>query len=799
MCRLIGDASVIILYSQSFVNTFSKKVFWGLSEPPSVLHIRISLRLLLRVVDFSGVCPHLRYEDAVLAVALRDADVVAHVVGAEETADLDVILDPGHPGRNVQGERLFAAVHGHDVDLILILSRIDHIVMAGHQLHEGTSLQHRVTLMHTAEVIMELDQLEVLVAPRVRTAAVRLGPAGHAGFVAVVEGRCARPGHLHHRPQTIECRGNANIRSGRTARADAADGLVCPRHKAAVVMIRELVHRAENRVLRHAGHMVEDRVEEHLTVPAHRLVFRVGVLLHTGQEPGHRFHEGIVVHDGIPLVTLQPAERVAVVLGEDDGLRIRFFHHHAELLPEHVVVGRGVAEIGGDIETPAIDIIWCTHPLASDLEDRFCKLTGALIVQLRQGIIAPPLLVAVVVRPGFVTVIAERKIIVVRAVLALVRTRGISIGLILIVIEAGTVHPLVEGATVVEHTVDDDTHAAGMAGLDELDEELVAGLEVFTTRGADRVAGRTGVVVLPVLDEGAAVLHDLADMRIDVVVVLRIVLVVRRRHKKRVEVDDADAEALDIVELRAHAGEVTAVKPVYVECLDRGVPVLNTTRCSAEVDVFVVDDVIRRVAIAEAIDEDLVHDGTLRPVRDMESRHQAVREFTIHVVADAEAVEMQSLWALLDEKAVALGGLTDHNLMLIIVEACVTLDEPHLRAAVGFVEKDIDGIHVLPCCPKSERNGISRIRLLRDAVAGRPRGVQCRLVNRTLVHLLSYFPTDLFSVPGRTSRPGNLSISYVRSCPASIPLRAGCRHSENSLADARLSETEFTDRTLPHR
>ena len=729
---------------------------------PSVLHIRICLRLFLRVVDLSGVCAHLGDEDAVLAVALRDADVVAHVVGAEEAADLDVVLDPGYPGRDVQGHRLFTAVYGHDGDLILILSRIDHIVMAGHELHERASLQHRVTLMHTAEVIMELDELEVLVTPRVRAAAVRLGPAGHTGFVTVVEGRCARPGHLHHRTQTIDCLRNAGICSGRAARSDAADGLVRARHETAVVMIRELVHRAENRVLRHPGHVVEDRVEEHLTIPAHRLVFRVGMLLHAGQEPGHRLHEGVVVHDGIPLVALQPAERVAVMLGEDDGVRVRFLDHHAEPLPEHVVVGRGVSEVGGDIETPAVDIIWRTHPLASDLEDRLGEITGALVVQLREGIIAPPLLVAVVVRPGLVTVIAERKIIVVRAVLALVRTRGISIGLILIVIEAGTVHPLVEGAAVVEDAVDDDTHAAGMAGLDELDEELVAGLEVFTARGADRVAGRAGVVVLPVLDEGATVLHDLSDMRIDVVVVLRVVLVVRRRHEKRVEVDDADAEALDIVQLRAHAGEVTAVKSVHVKGLDRGVPVLNTTRCPAEVDVFVVDDVVRRVAITEAIDEDLVHDGALRPVRDMETRHQAVRELAVHVVADAEAVEMQPFLALHDEKAVALGGLTDHDLMLIIVEACVTLDELHLRAAVGFVEKDIDGIHVLPCCPKSERNGISRIRLLRDAVAGRSGGVECCLVNRTLVHLLYYFPTDLYSVPGRTSRPGR---SIHLMCP----------------------------------
>lgn len=187
--------------------------FWCLSPLrfPSVLHIRISLRLLLRVVDFSGVCPHLGYEDAVLAVALRDTDVVAHVVGAEKAADLDVILDSGHPGRDVQGHRFVTAVHDHDGDLILILSRVNHVIVTGHELHEGTSLHHRIAVMHAAEVIMELDELEILVAPRVRAAAVRLGPAGHAGFITVVEGRCARPGHLHHRTQTVERLRNADV------------------------------------------------------------------------------------------------------------------------------------------------------------------------------------------------------------------------------------------------------------------------------------------------------------------------------------------------------------------------------------------------------------------------------------------------------------------------------------------------------------------------------------------------------------------------------------------------------------
>ena len=49
-------------------------------------------------------------------------------------------------------------------------------------------------------------------------------------------------------------------------------------------------------------------------------------------------------------------------------------------------------------------------------------------------------------------------------------------------------------------------------------------------------------------------------MRIDIIIVLNIVFVIRWRYKKRVEIDDLHTELLKIIELIQHALQIAAVK-----------------------------------------------------------------------------------------------------------------------------------------------------------------------------------------------------------------------------------------------
>ena len=63
----------------------------------------------------------------------------------------------------------------------------------------------------------------------------------------------------------------------------------------------------------------------------------IAVLLHTGEEPGHGLHERIVVHDSIPFVALQPVSSIAVMLCQNDCLRIGLFYRFPEFLPEMMI------------------------------------------------------------------------------------------------------------------------------------------------------------------------------------------------------------------------------------------------------------------------------------------------------------------------------------------------------------------------------------------------------------------------------------------------------------------------------
>ena len=177
------------------------------------------------------------------------------------------------------------------------------------------------------------------------------------------------------------------------------------------------------------------------------------MLLHAGEKPCKRLHKGAVVHDGIPLVAAQPGRRIAVILRQNQCVRIGLPHRLAELLPELMVEALGMPEIRRHIKAPSVAVIRRRNPFLSDLEDLVLQFLRALIIQLRQGVKAPPLLIIVVIRPA-----VRRKIkkFSVRTVCGLVRPRRI---LSAPGIDALAVHPPVKRSAVIENTVQNHPHA----------------------------------------------------------------------------------------------------------------------------------------------------------------------------------------------------------------------------------------------------------------------------------------------------------------------------------------------------
>ena len=174
----------------------------------------------------------------------------------------------------------------------------------------------------------------------------------------------------------------------------------------------------------------------------------ITVFLNTSQEPGNRLHKCIIVHNGIPLIALQPFLWISIMLCQYNCIWICLFDCVTEHSPELVIIFLRMSEICCYIQSPTIHIIWRGHPFLCYIQNIFHQFWGIFIVQLWKCIMPPPTIVGGIVRPYlFVIKLKER----------LIRTApGYKCSLLvafLILIDTLTIHPFVEGTAMVKYTI----------------------------------------------------------------------------------------------------------------------------------------------------------------------------------------------------------------------------------------------------------------------------------------------------------------------------------------------------------
>ena len=104
------------------------------------------------------------------------------------------------------------------------------------------------------------------------------------------------------------------------------------------------------------------------------------------------------------------------------------------------------------------------------------------------------------------------------------------------------------------------------------------------------------------------------------IIILRIIFMVGRGDKQRVEIDHFDSEILQIIQLLSYALQIAAVE---IADIHRGrplIPVLYVMHMAPDVGVFIVEYIILLIAPAETVRIDLIHDRALCPVGCGESR-----------------------------------------------------------------------------------------------------------------------------------------------------------------------------------
>ena len=311
-----------------------------------------------------------------------------------------------------------------------------------------------------------------------------------------------------------------------------------------MIVVGKLVHGHQEGLAVKGRRLILQGFQENLHIVQQGRIAGVAVLFHSCQVPGDRLHKGVVIHHGIPLVALEPGCRVPVMLREDHGVRIGLLDVSAEILPEFVVELFRKSQIRSHVQPPAVHVIGRGHPFAADAHDIIIKLPGILIVKLRQSLVAPPAVVIIIIGP-LVGVVEFEEI----PVGALLRHIGALLVIPVALIEALPVQPFVEGSAVVEHAVQQDAHAPLVDLLHEVDEKLVAGLQILLIHHALDILRGLLVVQLAGGQKLPAVIFYHCKMRIDIVVVLAVILMVGRGYENRIHIDNFHAQILQIVQL----------------------------------------------------------------------------------------------------------------------------------------------------------------------------------------------------------------------------------------------------------
>ena len=174
--------------------------------------------------------------------------------------------------------------------------------------------------------------------------------------------------------------------------------------------------------------------------------------------------------------------------------------------------------------------------------------------------------------------------------------------------------------------------------LHKLDKELVARLQILLIRHTADISRSMGILCIPILEQLPFVLNNLSEMRVHIVIILDIVLMIRRRHKNRIQVNDLYSQILQVIQLIHNPLQISAVKAAHIHRLRQFIPALCLFGLLSNITVFSGLHVIGWVPVAEAVHKDLIHYRPFRPVGRRKSRNNAERVVLLQFSCHAQLI-----------------------------------------------------------------------------------------------------------------------------------------------------------------
>ena len=475
--------------------------------------------------------------------------------------------------------------------------------------------------MYPYHLFVKLKQLPIFFTPRIGSSIVRICKPTQAHFVSIVNRRSSYPCHLNCHRFSHNRTVDSFLRSLRSHMFGAADNMIRTGQESGMIMIGQLVHCHLQRRCKHACHKVTHRTYKIIRISPQICPAFIAVFLHSGKEPCQRLHKRVIVHDTVPLVTLEPFNRISVMLCQDQCIRIRLFYLFSETFPKHVVIFIAAPQICSYIQPPPVYIIGRRYPFPSDVHYILLKFRRVLIGQFRKRIMPPPSVVTLIIWPCLITIVMEMEKFPVRAVRAYISPFWI---FRLRLINPLPIQPFIERPAMIKYTVQDDTHPTPVHLLHQSGKQFVAGFQIADITYSFLIFGCMYIVRCAFRQCLAAISHDFSIVRIDIVVILNIIFMIGWGYKQRIKVNHFNPQILKIVQLIQNPLKISSVEITNVQGFRHLIPVFYLPARRANINIFSILHIIVRIPIAEAIHKNLVHDRAFGPLRCLKSRNDHI-------------------------------------------------------------------------------------------------------------------------------------------------------------------------------
>ena len=133
-------------------------------------------------------------------------------------------------------------------------------------------------------------------------------------------------------------------------------------------------------------------------------------------------------------------------------------------------------------------------------------------------------------------------------------------------------------------------------------------------------------------------------MGINIIIVLRIIFMIWRRYKNRIQIQNFHAKILQIVQFIHDTLQIAAIKLTHAHRCRHFIPVTHLRHMLINICIFTVNNIICLIPIIKTIHKNLVHHGTFCPVRCMKSRNQTEIEIWIDIRNHSLTVANQCLF-----------------------------------------------------------------------------------------------------------------------------------------------------------